>query len=243
MTERESPLARKDDCIEVAFLYDDPLDTDSVDECIGFLERKGGGPSADKEYSVTHWDDPQEPESESADQGRIAELIAMRPTSILRISFDEFHLTVGRNAELQIDATDHLIISADKTPFKSSCPVPGTEIEHRRETFASVLAGITEITDPHGGFGGPGPYPLGDPSNPRTVVDGIVSEMFEIVYLREWAVEEIGRQTVLDLPAWDVQELSTGGVLLLAVPLPDSCSMHVDTCRSIAAELELQPVY
>lgn len=117
------------------------------------------------------------------------------------MSFDEFRLQISRHTEFPLDRP-HLIVTVEKTPFKSSCPVPASEIQHRREKFASVLAGIAEVTDPLGGFGGAGPYPLGDPSNPQTVVDCSPAEIFEILYFREEVVEDIGREIVRGLPAW-----------------------------------------
>lgn len=66
---------------------------------------------------------------------------------------------------------------------------------------------------------------FGTPSKPvDTTHDGVLDDRVEQLYwlqvVPESMVETVGRDALLDAPAWRVDELETGGVLLVAYPNP-----------------------
>jgi hypothetical protein len=53
-------------------------------------------------------------------------------------------------------------------------------------------------------------------------------------------VDFIGHETIIDSPAWYVNELSSGGVFLITREPPRLCSPQEDTCVAVARHLGLE---
>jgi hypothetical protein len=98
-----------------------------------------------------------------------------------------------------------------------------TQVEARRnvETYLDLVETAVEATDPGYGFGkhmaavSPRVVPTAD-----DIYDSRYRDVFWLNIFDEAAVNSIGRETVMDAPAWRVTELDTGHVLVVAAGNP-----------------------
>lgn len=116
----------------------------------------------------------------------------------------------------------HLYLWADKYEFGHRQDTrTQAEARSRVQQYLDLVELAVVETDPDYGFG-----KLGTTVSPKvvpTVDELLASRVFNVFWLNVFdsaAVERLGRETILDAPVWEVRELETGHLMLVASDNP-----------------------
>lgn len=162
------------------------------------------------------------------------------PTCTVSVAFEEFVLSVGRDAGRSNHLEQsHLLFDVAASSFRPTESVPDGELENRRQTFIAILTAIAETTSPLAGFGRVGGPCFDNLPSAATIRKGSIDFLFEYNVFSESTVDRLGRESVLETPAWHVKALSTGGAMLIVPEIPRSCEDDTLRCDGVSEHLGL----
>lgn len=224
------------DNIEIVYCYAEDIDPDIVRRIFDVvLEYGGRGMFDNDEFKIGYWDETDTLHGQEGAPEELIEPILTAETYSLGVNFDEFILSIGRDAETTPEG-DHIVISIDTTAFEDGVAAESV-VQSRREKLVNFLVALAERTNPIGGAGAVWEYTLDAIPPIERYRDGDIPFLFEYNLFNEHCVARLGRDTVLEAPAWRTEELSTGSILMILAEPPYACVDRQERCEATSRQL------
>ena len=224
------------DNIRIAYCYAEDVGPDTVRSIFDVvLEYGGRGTFDNDEFKLGYWDETGTLHGKNGVPEELIEPMVTAEMYSVGANFDEFNLSIGHDAEAT-PGGDHIVISVITAPFRDR---GGSEqlVQSHRETLVDFLVALAERTNPIGGAGMIRKNRFDAIPAIENYRDGTVPFLFEYNLFNQQCVARLGRDTVLEAPAWRTEELSTGGILMILAEPPYACVERRDRCEAASRQL------
>lgn len=228
------------DWIEVGFLFSETLDREPIERFLEQLPNHSGPEYGADEFNITYWENGDREHLYGGASEALKTISSSHEFSV-EIAFSGFQLYMESHVvDGLLSSTPNLVFRETAHPFKDrEDQGHGDGAAQHRRVFVEALADAAEILDPAWGFGRRGGLAIGEDQSLEELATATRPPLYEYNVFHEETVEAIGRERVLDAPAWYVEELDTGGVFLAVRAPPSSCSTHSEDYVEIADYLGL----
>lgn len=137
----------------------------------------------------------------------------------------------------------HLYVWSDRYDYEHErAKRTREEVRENLRQYVDLVQLVVEATDPSYGFGKFG-YLVAPEAVPTVddLLDSRAREAFWLNVFDEQGVERLGRERVLDAPAWDVRELETGHAMVIVSDHPfEPAEEWADAEAEVAEHLDLE---
>lgn len=228
-----------DDRIEIAYILDRPCSEEEIKTLFEALVDHRFRSQAEEDLDIAYWDDAGDTHTLSGSPGQAASVCVQHGSVAVTIAFEEFRLRIGPNSDRGAFAEiPHLTVDTQIHPFtESEADSDRNRLEERRQKFADTLADIAAKLEPIWAFGRRGGVTFDASVSIGDLASSPSPPLYEYNVFNAETVDSIGRERVISSPAWHVEELETGAVLLVVRAPPLSCSPQEPTCKAVADHL------
>lgn len=227
---------RDNEWIEVAYIFDRNISKNEFRELFEAFERYLRSGSADDEITDSYYrgDDYIGHYSDA-----LSAAINNNGSFQVELPFRGFNPYLG-TGDVLLSSVPHVSVSETIHPFtKPDTEELLREIRKRRRTFTDALSVVAEILEPMWVFGGKGGLAVGEDMSVKGLASAIEPPLYEYNLFRQETVKHIGRERVLNAPAWRVEELDTGAVFLVVGEPPMHYRGLIEEREAVADHLGL----
>lgn len=226
------------DIIEIGFVFSDSLSFEQTDELVKELPSVSGDICEDEDYKLTYWDEDGKKRTHGNEK-ETSTIFMDSQICTVKVRAEHFKLTISQNLrEGLLSSVPHLYFRIRRIWLLSS-DENKTDLEKPRRQFVETLATMAEVLEPTWGFGSKGGIAIGENETVAELADSITPPLYEYNVFRSETVDAIGRERILNSPAWYVTELNTGGIFLAVGEPPMQYQGFIDERRSVAEHLGL----
>lgn len=227
--------------IEVGLLFRSDPPEEAIESLLESSPLRGFDDLDSGQCSISYSDEDYNSTRFNGSPSEASNMLANKESGRVKFRHDGFHVSIKKNLRRwMMSSMPHLIFREQVHPFTDpESEEYVEEVTQRRRSFVQMLADAAEILDPIWGFGRRGGLAIGEDQPVEGLANAIRPPLYEYNVFREETVKAIGRERVLDAPAWFVEELDTGGVFLAVREPPSSCSTHSEDYVEIADYLGL----
>ena len=231
--------------ITVACLFDSRPDRTDIEGILRELKTGSSNASLTGELDMIYWDTTDNIQQQTSSIEKAARTCLDWDTWMVSLDFQGFELRLSHTYSSTDDGSlsgfPHLDITATVHPFVASGGDSiDEEIQRRRRRFVNVLSDFLTVADPVCAFGGrsEGRIQVSE-DTVQALLRSTTPPLFEYNLFNPNAVEAIGRDQIINAPAWHVEELESSRVFLISHQVPHICSPRVNECLKVAEHLGL----
>jgi len=233
------------DWIEVAFVFEEVPSSEEYESLLRALPNNPGPEYNADQYNINC--SGQNSDGEPGVHGDKEEAVYALSTSehcSIEVWLDRYGLNIGYDKDKigfpTYSSTPYLDFATTIYSFRDSDNESRIEqVRQRRREFAKILSTSADILDPKWGFGRRGGLAIGEDETVEELASTTKPPLYEYNVFREETVEAIGREQVLSVPAYYVEELDSGGVFMAVTEPPEQCGHEDQPCEEVAEQLGL----
>lgn len=229
-----------DDTIEFAFIFKEEVSTDTLSTLFEFLsDHSTLNPT--EGFDIAYCGEDKSIKTQSGDYSTAAQICSTQYGASVKVPYSGFRFTIGPDHTYEpLSGVPHQVLRQDVHPLST---MVNEEVDDRvrqsRQDFTELLRDSAEILAPAWGFGKLGGItPSGDDSV-ADLADSVTPPLYDYNVFREETVDHIGRDRLLNAPAWHVEELDTGAVYLVVGEPPMRHSTGQEDRQAVADHLGL----